>query len=153
MINFNPQAVHFAALLLLLLLSLSTVGAFTSISSVVVASSSQKTPLLLVSTTPLSSPSPSSLKLATTADSSYNVDNNNNILILDHLNINHEKGRHDLVKGFYVDLLQLSLDPRKIENVQKGSKTVWTNIGCQQFHLPEGKPCIRWSHYINVSRY
>ncbi len=30
--------------------------------------------------------------------------------------------------------------PRKIENLEKGSKTLWANIGAQQFHLPEGKP-------------
>ena len=71
--------------------------------------------------------------VATTTD-------NNNILILDHLNINHEKGRHDLVKAFYVDVLKCSIDPRKLENVEAGKKTIWMNIGCQQFHLPEGKP-------------
>jgi hypothetical protein len=64
----------------------------------------------------------------------------NNILILDHLNINHEKGRHDLLKAFYFDFLQCSVDPRKAENVIKGKKTLWANIGAQQFHLPEGKP-------------
>lgn len=64
----------------------------------------------------------------------------NSILILDHLNINHEKGRHDWLKAFYVDFLQCALDPRKIENVEKGKKTLWVNIGSNQFHLPEGKP-------------
>lgn len=64
----------------------------------------------------------------------------NNILILDHLNINHQKGRHDWLKAFYVDFLQCALDPRKIENVHKGTKTIWANIGSNQFHLPEGKP-------------
>ena len=43
-------------------------------------------------------------------------------------------------KGFYVDLLQCSIDPRKLDNVQSGKKTIWMNIGCNQFHLPEGKP-------------
>lgn len=62
------------------------------------------------------------------------------ILILDHLNLNHEKGRHDWLKAFYVDFLQCALDPRKIENVEKGKKTLWANIGSNQFHLPEGKP-------------
>ena len=37
----------------------------------------------------------------------------NNILILDHLNINHEKGRHDLLKAFYFDVLKCAVDPRK----------------------------------------
>lgn len=27
-----------------------------------------------------------------------------------------------------------------MENLEKGSKTLWANIGAQQFHLPEGKP-------------
>ncbi|KAL3943363.1 MAG: hypothetical protein SGBAC_002566 [Bacillariaceae sp.] len=67
-------------------------------------------------------------------------DNSNNILILDHLNINHEKGRHDWLKAFYVDFLQCALDPRKIDNVASGKKTLWCNIGANQFHLPEGKP-------------
>jgi len=56
------------------------------------------------------------------------------------LNINHEKGRHDLLKSFYFDFLQCGIDPRKAENYEKGSKTLWANIGAQQFHLPEGKP-------------
>ncbi|KAL3916894.1 MAG: hypothetical protein SGILL_004970 [Bacillariaceae sp.] len=64
----------------------------------------------------------------------------NNILILDHLNINHEEGRHDWLKAFYVDFLKCALDPRKFENVKSGKKTVWANIGAHQFHLPEGKP-------------
>ena len=32
------------------------------------------------------------------------------------------------------------MDPRKFENYQAGSKTVWANLGMHQFHLPEGKP-------------
>jgi hypothetical protein len=64
----------------------------------------------------------------------------NNILILDHLNINHQKGRHDWLKAFYVDFLQCALDPRKKENVLSGKNTIWANIGAQQFHLSEGKP-------------
>lgn len=64
----------------------------------------------------------------------------NNILILDHLNINHEKGRHDLLKAFYFDFLKCAVDPRKKENLEKGKKTLWANIGSQQFHLPEGSP-------------
>jgi hypothetical protein len=64
----------------------------------------------------------------------------NNVLILDHLNINHEEGRHDWLTAFYVDFLRCALDPRKIENYQKQKKTIWANIGANQFHLPEGKP-------------
>jgi len=63
-----------------------------------------------------------------------------NILILDHLNINHQKSRHDQLIAFYFDFLQCGVDPRKIENLEKGKKTLWANIGAQQFHLPEGKP-------------
>ena len=50
-----------------------------------------------------------------------------NILLLDHLNINHEKGRHDLVKAFFFDTLKLIPDPRKKENFEKGRKTLWAN--------------------------
>lgn len=63
----------------------------------------------------------------------------NNVLILDHLNINHEKGRHDWLKAFYFDFLGCAVDPRKAENLEKGEKTLWANIGANQFHLPEGK--------------
>lgn len=63
-----------------------------------------------------------------------------NVLILDHLNINHEKGCHDLVKAFYFDFLKCAVDPRKAENLELGKKTLWANIGSNQFHLPEGKP-------------
>jgi len=62
------------------------------------------------------------------------------VLLLDHLNINHEKGRHDIVKAFYFDFLGLAVDPRKYENIAAGSKTLWANVGLHQFHLPEGKP-------------
>jgi hypothetical protein len=63
-----------------------------------------------------------------------------NILILDHLNINHEMGRHDWLKAFYFDFLACVVDPRKLENLEKGRKTIWANIGAQQFHLPESQP-------------
>ena len=70
----------------------------------------------------------------------FSTTRQNNILILDHFNINHQKGRHDWLKAFYVDFLQCTLDPRKMENVKSGKKTIWANIGANQFHLPEGKP-------------
>ncbi len=69
-----------------------------------------------------------------------NEQNYSNILILDHLNINHEKLQHDQLKAFYFSVLQCAIDPRKQENIEKGRKTLWANIGAQQFHLPEGKP-------------
>mmetsp|Transcript_53557 Transcript_53557/g.113743 ORF Transcript_53557/g.113743 Transcript_53557/m.113743 type:complete len:421 (+) Transcript_53557:75-1337(+) len=62
------------------------------------------------------------------------------VLVLDHLNINHERGRHDALKAFYFDFLGCAIDPRKYENYLAGEKTVWANIGMHQFHLPEGKP-------------
>ena len=62
------------------------------------------------------------------------------IKIVDHVNMNHEKGRHDLLKAFYFDLLGFAVDPRKIENLDKGKKTLWANAGIAQLHLPEGKP-------------
>jgi hypothetical protein len=83
-----------------------------------------------------SSPRPSS----TTAKSTIQQQPVGNILILDHLNINHEKGRHDWLKAFYFDFLKCAVDPRKEENLAAGRKTLWANIGANQFHLPEGKP-------------
>jgi hypothetical protein len=67
--------------------------------------------------------------------------NINNILILDHINMNHGKGRHDWLKSFYgTDFLGCAWDPRKAKNLETGRKTVWANLGAQQFHLPEGSP-------------
>mmetsp|Transcript_15181 Transcript_15181/g.24948 ORF Transcript_15181/g.24948 Transcript_15181/m.24948 type:complete len:384 (-) Transcript_15181:54-1205(-) len=62
------------------------------------------------------------------------------VLLMDHFNINHEKGRHDALKAFYFDFLGCAIDPRKEENIARGSKTLWANVGMHQFHLPEGKP-------------
>ncbi len=62
------------------------------------------------------------------------------VLLMDHFNINHEKGRHDALKAFYFDFLGCAIDPRKEENIERGSKTLWANVGMHQFHLPEGKP-------------
>jgi hypothetical protein len=53
--------------------------------------------------------------------------------------MNHEQGRHDLLKAFYFDLLGFAVDPRKMENLEKGKKTLWANAGIAQLHLPEGK--------------
>ena len=33
----------------------------------------------------------------------------------------------------------VALDPRKMENIEKGRKTLWTNAGINQFHLPEAE--------------
>lgn len=65
----------------------------------------------------------------------------NNILILDHINMNHGKGRHDWLKSFYgEDFLGCAWDPRKAKNLETGRKTLWANLGAHQFHLPEGSP-------------
>ena len=61
------------------------------------------------------------------------------ILLMDHFNINHEAGRHDLLKEFYFETLGLAIDPRKEENIVKNKKGVWANAGITQFHLSEGK--------------
>jgi len=78
--------------------------------------------------------------LSPTTDSA-NLGNINNILILDHINMNHGKGRHDWLKAFYGDdFLGCAWDPRKAKNLEAGHKTLWANIGAHQFHLPEGSP-------------
>ena len=74
-----------------------------------------------------------------TTKTSVQPGKNSNILILDHININHEKGRHDWVKAFYGDFLGCAWDPRKIENMEKEKGTLWANIGAHQFHLPEAQ--------------
>lgn len=61
-----------------------------------------------------------------------------NVLVLDHLNLNHERGRHDLVNAFYFETLGCVPDPRKAENLKLGRKGVWANAGMHQFHLSEG---------------
>ncbi len=60
-----------------------------------------------------------------------------NVLLVDHLNINHERGRHDLLCAFYFDVLGCAADPRKADNLASGRKTIWANAGISQFHLPE----------------
>ena len=60
----------------------------------------------------------------------------NRVLLLDHININHEKGRHDTLKAFYFDFLGCAIDPRKHENYLAGTKTVWANIGASNSFVP-----------------
>ncbi|KAJ1458609.1 hypothetical protein M885DRAFT_480311 [Pelagophyceae sp. CCMP2097] len=60
-----------------------------------------------------------------------------NVLILDHVNLNHPKGGHDALKRFYFETLGLACDPRKEDNLAKGRKTLWANAGATQLHLPE----------------
>jgi len=61
----------------------------------------------------------------------------NNVLLLEHVNINHVKGRHDLLSAFYFKVLGCAVDRRRAGNLALGAKTVWANIGITQFHLPE----------------
>jgi hypothetical protein len=93
------------------------------------------------------SPVPRSLHITKTSPSIDNdtssLSSNNSpcsTLLLDHININHQKGQHDALNAFYFDFLKCSIDPRKYENYQLGSGTIWANVGMHQFHLPEGKP-------------
>ena len=65
---------------------------------------------------------PAARRRASTSSASTGVRGaRGNILLLDHLNINHEKGRHDLLKAFYFDVLKCAVDPRKVENWDKVS--------------------------------
>ena len=64
----------------------------------------------------------------------------NEIILLDHLNINHKKGTHDALSTFYFHTLGFRPDPRKADNLEKGRDTVWANAGATQVHLSEGKP-------------
>lgn len=62
------------------------------------------------------------------------------IILLDHLNINHERGTHTKLANFYFDTLGFVPDPRKASNLEKGGGTVWANAGATQVHLSEGDP-------------
>ena len=55
------------------------------------------------------------------------------VLLLDHLNINHEKGRHDALKAFYFDFLGMAIDPRKYDNYESGKKVRLCCIAYQMF--------------------
>ena len=50
------------------------------------------------------------------------------VLLMDHLNINHERGRHDALNAFYFDFLGCGVDTRKYDNYLAGRKvssSVW----------------------------
>lgn len=74
-----------------------------------------------------------------------------NILILDHVNLNHERGRHDLVRAFYFETLGLACDPRKSENIARGKGGVWANAGIHQIHLSEGATAQVFDGVITVA--
>ena len=63
-----------------------------------------------------------------------------NVLILDHYNYNHKCGDHELLKAFFFDVLGLTVDLRKADNIDAGKGTIWANMAAHQFHLAEGKP-------------
>ena len=82
---------------------------------------------------------------------SSSLEDSPNILVLDHLNINHEKGRHDLLRAFYFDVLGCAIDPRKLENLEKGRKTLWANCGIHQFHFSEGAEAQVFDGVVTVA--
>lgn len=73
------------------------------------------------------------------------------VTLLDHLNINHEGSRQDVLKAFYFDCLGLSADPRKAENVEKGQGTVWANGGSTQFHFSKGDTAQVFNGLVHMS--
>lgn len=73
------------------------------------------------------------------------------VTLLDHLNINHEGSRQDVLKAFYFDCLGLSADPRKAENIEKGSGTVWANGGSTQFHFSKGDTAQVFNGLVHMS--
>jgi len=81
--------------------------------------------------------SATSASISTDATSSPSAEG---VHLLDHLNINHEQGSHDLLCKFYFDTLGWRADPRKASNLDDGKGTVWANAGATQVHLSEGKP-------------
>ena len=61
------------------------------------------------------------------------------VTLMDHLNINHDGARQDVLTAFYFDCLGLAADPRKKENLEKKIGTVWANGGSTQFHFSKGE--------------
>ena len=59
------------------------------------------------------------------------------LTLLEHINLN--VPNHDYILDFYFNILGMGLDPRRAQNVVKGSGTVWANCGASQFHLPYGE--------------
>lgn len=59
------------------------------------------------------------------------------LTLLEHINLN--VPNHDYILDFYNKVLGFGLDPRRAQNVVKGSGTVWMNCGASQFHLPFGE--------------
>jgi len=62
------------------------------------------------------------------------------VLLLDHFCMDYEKGRQDVLKAFYFDFLACAIDPRTKDNYDSEKKTLFANIGLNQFRLSEGTP-------------
>ena len=73
------------------------------------------------------------------------------VTLLDHLNINHEGKRQDVLRAFYFECLGLTADPRKAENLEKGSGTVWANGGSTQFHFSKGDTAQVFDGVVEMS--
>ena len=73
------------------------------------------------------------------------------VLLLDHLNLNHQQGRHDLLKAFYFDTLNCAQDPRKLPNLDAGRGSVWANAGLHQFHLGEAEKAQTFHGVISLA--
>ncbi len=65
------------------------------------------------------------------------LENLSTLTLLEHVNLN--VPNHDYILDFYLNILGFGLDPRRAQNVNKGSGTVWCNAGASQFHLPYGE--------------
>jgi len=65
------------------------------------------------------------------------IEKTSTLTLLEHINLN--VPNHDYILDFYINVLGMGLDPRRAENVNKGSGTVWANCGASQFHLPYGE--------------
>ncbi len=64
-------------------------------------------------------------------------ENTSTLTLLEHVNLNVPD--HEYILDFYCNVLGFGLDPRRAQNVVKGSGTVWANCGASQFHLPVGE--------------
>jgi hypothetical protein len=79
------------------------------------------------------------------------ISRHGNIALLDHFNVNHKRGGHDLLKSFYYETLGFSIDPRKEANLVSGSKTLWANAGITQLHLPEAEDAQIFDGIISIA--
>ncbi|CAM9209747.1 unnamed protein product [Choristocarpus tenellus] len=59
---------------------------------------------------------------------------------LEHVNINMPE--HGPITQLYFDTLLFAPDSRRSQNIDKGSGTIWANIGTSQLHMPHGEPQV-----------